>query len=253
MTIFDFISKITTFIPIATFILKIIRSIFFTKKCSPKYTMLCKEPITKDTSSINGLLIEYKGTKVEQLTINTFVFWNSGEIGLKSEAYGIVCPYIGCSEKAKILGYEIRCEHLHQHINLNVVLSDNKLSFTFDEIVRNQGFVIDIIHTGRNKDLFFSANFKNAKIKRKFICHKLHKSLLDKIPCSILWISWLLVVTIAALSNIITESLSIKSIVYGIISFSLTLIGLLTHFRENYAPYWGVPLNLQASIKEFDK
>ena len=156
-------------------------------------------------------------------------------------------------EKAKILGYEIRCEHLHQHINLNVVLSDNKLNFTFDEIVRNQGFVIDIIHTGRNKDLFFSANFKNAKIKRKFICHKLHKSLLDKIPCSILWTSWLLVVTIAALSNIITESLSIKSIVYGIISFSLTLIGLLTHFRENYAPYWGVPLNLQASIKEFDK
>lgn len=249
----DFISKVTTFIPIATFILRIINPIFFTKKCSPKYTMLCKEPITKDTSSINGLLIEYKGTKVDQLTISTFVFWNSGKIGLKKEEYGTVCPYIGCSEKAEILGYEIRCEQIPQHINLNVELSDNKLSFTFDEIVHNQGFVIDIIHTGQNGDLFFSVNFKNAKVKYKYICHKLHKSFFDKIPYSIIWITGLVIITLAALSNIIMESLSIESIVYGIVSFLLTLIGVLTHFRENYAPYWGVPLSLQASIKEFDK
>lgn len=195
--------------------------------------------------------VKYENDDVDQLSITTFAFWNAGKIRLNKQDYGHVKPSIECKE-GKILDYKVRhtigAEFFHLHPEVN----DGELCITFDEEIGfNQGYVIDIIHTGSfNKDVCIKMKFNEIKLKRVHLYNRAKSSILENVSTALILVCalcLLLLFSIAAFSQA-----DFKLFVEFLAILIMTIIATALKIREMFIPYKGIPKEFYPYFNEID-
>lgn len=220
-------------------------------KCIPTYTLMTKTFIPSECRNINDLKVTYKDMEIERFTITTFVFWNNGKEKLLNRDYGKIAPHLS-SDNFKILDYSILDVNDDNFINLKEDFYDNKLFFNFDTISRNQGFVVNVLHTGKtNKDITFNFNFNNIKCKRIMLFNKKRTDIFSKLAITLFWLSSTLLIGLLIISGIFLHT-EFKTMLILSCSFLLVILGSILNIRESYIPYFGVPKRFQKYFDEID-
>ena len=126
--------------------------------------------IDKETKkSIEKLKVEYDGISVDDISISKVNIFNSGNTTINNEDIAKADPIvISIKNGENILGYNI----IHRGTLANSTdLSKNKngdIVFNFDFLDRNDGILLDIIHTGITDDIEITGTIKGSKgIKEK--------------------------------------------------------------------------------------
>lgn len=233
-------------------LIKLIFDFFKKNKCIPCCTLMTKQFISSDCQRFNNLNITYDGNNINRFTVTTFVFWNKGKTKLLKENYGKAIPYICCNNNCNIIDYNIREIHDNDFVNLKENFKDNKLFLEFDAISKNQGFVINLLHTGEsNKDITYNFKFNEIKCKRIYLINKKRKGIFDALSSTLMWISALILIILFLLAGILSNG-NLNYILILSISTLLTLIGTILNIRELYIPYMGVPKSFQKYFDEID-
>lgn len=249
-------SDLVLIISFVATILSLLISIFQIKKCVPCYAKMTKCLINKvNPEKFSELSIFFNDKKINQLSITTVAFWNSGKVKLKTKDYGNAIPYIEI-ENGNILDFRIRYIYNENFFKLEpkpeVDSTKTKLYINFDgRIGKNQGFVIDIIHSGiQNDDVFVKMNFNDIKLKRVFLFNKKKTGFFDMLRRLLLWVSVILVLLIflfAALYN--------RQVLAFIDFFIITLFVswmLWKDIVEMFIPYKNVPKKFREYFREID-
>ncbi len=233
-------------------LIKLIFGFFKQNKCIPCFTLMTKQFISSDYQRFNNLNITYNGNNISRFTVTTFVFWNKGKTKLLKEDYGKAIPYICCNNNCNIIDYKIREVHDNDFVNLKENFTDNKLSLEFDAISKNQGFVINLLHTGEsNKDITYNFKFNEIKCKRIYLINKKRKGIFDALLSTLTWIATLMLTILFLLSGIFSNG-EFNYILLWLISTLLVLMGTILNIRELYIPYMGVPKPFQKYFDEID-
>ncbi len=122
--------------------------------------------IEQGRKAIDGLDILYKGQKTESLIVSRYAIWNSGNILIRNEDVvesRKLC--LKCSEDAKILDAKIIA--VNEDTNLCNIdsIDDNQVNLTFDYLDKNDGLVIQVLHTGKQNNLIFDCKLKGGNLK----------------------------------------------------------------------------------------
>lgn len=243
-----------TIVALATIIslpVTIMISILQNKKCSPCYSKITKCILNKDEKNrFEKLSIKYNDEYISQISITTFVFWNKGKKRLKKEDYGFNAPYIEIN--GKILDYNERCVFDSNFFNPNFKkIDENRVQFEFDnEIAMNQGFVIDIIHTGENnEDVTLNMKLNEIKIQRVFPSHK-KIGLFDGLAKILLWIGAISIMLLFSIMSLYTHQL--KLLLCFSILVVLSFLGLKSNITEIFMPYKDIPKKFRDYFIEID-
>jgi multisubunit Na+/H+ antiporter MnhG subunit len=146
-----------------------------------KWSLRVKEPrVSQKTNNLirdyiakfDGLEILYKGAKIQNLTVTKILFWNEGSETIDKQDLTNADPLrITVDDGYIILDYRIiSCNN--EASKFNCVLSEDKSSLLieFDYIDRNQGLVVQVVHTGINQsDIWVTGVIKGAVLKYKKI------------------------------------------------------------------------------------
>lgn len=111
--------------------------------------------------------ITYKGHPIERLAITKLVFWNAGSETITSSDVPAAAPFqIALSEDAEFLSYSL--EFVKRNSNaISMTLDDSKknLLVEFDYLDKDDGFVVELLHTGLNDNAIkMQAIFKGAQV-----------------------------------------------------------------------------------------
>lgn len=149
--------NISLYLTIASFILAIISiylAIFFyikgKRKKEPSYIKSSYNIIQDFSSKLSDLDIRYKDEIVNNLTITKIVIWNGGNETVRNTDIAEADPITLYSENGvKILNAEIiKCSNKVNNASISKIINNNSINFAFDFFDRDQGVVIQIIHTG---------------------------------------------------------------------------------------------------------
>jgi len=134
------------------------------KKKKPVYTKTNFNMITKNVPSFPDLNITFQGSNIENLSSTNFVFWNSGnerieknDIAEKSqlriEAIG------GIKIFSALITYRTALENAFE---IKINQAQDTVLCKFDYLSKNDGVIIQIIHSGRSSDdLVFTGTIKD--------------------------------------------------------------------------------------------
>ena len=217
----------------------------------PSYTLMTKSFIPSECGNLNDLKISYKNIDIESFSVTTFAFWNNGKKELSFKDYGKTPPYLS-SDKFKILDYSMLDIYDNSFINLKEEFCDNKLSFNYNIISQNQGFVVKVLHTGKtNKDITFHFNFNNIKCKRIMLFNRKRTDIFSKLAITMFWLSSTLLIGLLIISGIFSHT-EFKTLLILFCSLLLVIYGSILNIRESYIPYFGVPKRFQKYFDEID-
>lgn len=249
-------SDLVLIISFVATILSLLISVFQIKKCVPCYAKMTKCLINKvNPEKFSELSIFFNDKKINQISITTFAFWNSGKIKLKTEDYGNSIPYIEI-ENGNILDFRIRCTYNEDFFKLEpkpyVDSTKTKLYTNFNGAIgKNQGFVIDIIHSGtQNDDVFVRMNFNDIKLKRVFLFNKRKIGFFDMLSRLLLWISAILILSIFLIAAFYNRQI-LPFVDFLIITLSVFWL-LWKDIVEMLIPYKNVPKKFREYFREID-
>lgn len=108
----------------------------------------------------DGLEIRYKGKAVPRVTKVTAFFWNSGTDTIEGSQIATTDPLrINISEDSHLLNIEIiKQSRIVNNVHLEAKNDHNGIYFDF--LDKNDGFVLEILHSGGKGDLIFSGTIK---------------------------------------------------------------------------------------------
>ena len=252
MQIDDIRNVVSIIVPIITGSITVLNFIKNRKnKRIPSYTLMTKSFIPSECGNLNDLKISYKNIDIESFSVTTFAFWNNGKTELSFKDYGKTPPYLS-SDKFKILDYSILDIYDNSFINLKEEFCDNKLSFNYNTISQNQGFVVKVLHTGNtNNDITFNFNFNNIKCKRIMLFNRKRTDIFSKLAFTTLWFLLLLLTALFIFSGILSHA-EPKTMLILVFSFFLLILVLVSNIRESYIPYFGIPKRFQKYFDEID-
>ncbi len=118
----------------------------------------------KFEKSIEPLKILYNDNLVKDLSRTNIAFWNSGNATINREDIVSDCIIRG-TDTCKILGADIFAsieEANDFKVDLDIV--GNTATFDFKYVDRNQGIIIQIIHTGNSEQLKMEGKIKGGEI-----------------------------------------------------------------------------------------
>lgn len=135
-------------------VIGIILSFYFYFKSQKKKRPYC----LTFTHTINGsiainspdLKITYRGKLIDTLSITKMVFWNAGNQTIDNIDIPKSSPFISRVIDNGII-LNCRLEYVKNHsnsLNINVNKDENSIDISFDYLDRNDGFILEIIHTG---------------------------------------------------------------------------------------------------------
>lgn len=153
-------------------ILSIIVSIYLyiksKKRKIPVYDKRSINVISDKIKKIGDIEIQYKGGKVDNLTVSKIAIWNNGNDTVNDTDQAPTDKLrIEIDEDFSILESEvIFCTS--DTNNIRIVQSSNKIEILFDYLDPNDGGIIKVIHTGTNSsDINLLGTFKGSdKLKR---------------------------------------------------------------------------------------
>lgn len=116
-------------------------------------------------SLLPDLELKYKNEQIHELVITKYAIWNSGNEVLHKEDIVEIKPLqVSCNgENTRILDVKILQES--DNTNQFVITDVNKkyARINFDYAARNDGIVIQIIHTGDSQDVMVECKIKGGK------------------------------------------------------------------------------------------
>ncbi|WP_039057063.1 hypothetical protein [Enterobacter sp. Bisph1] len=97
----------------------------------------------------------YEGEKVNKLSSTSFILWNSGNKVITKNSLETIDPLrIKIENHAKILRYEIKTiNNLTSNISIKPDEEGFFLKLLFDFLEKNNGFHLEILHTGKDSDI----------------------------------------------------------------------------------------------------
>lgn len=160
------------FLPIGSFVLAIfavVMAIFFYVRSRrskvPLYTKRSFNIIQDFSTKLSYLTVQYKNETVDNLTITKLAFWNDGRQTINMIDIAEADPLrISAIHNSKILSAEvIYSRNPANRFRISDIEQYTSTKLLFDYLDRNEGGVIQIIHTGKSsKDIEVKGTVKGA-------------------------------------------------------------------------------------------
>ncbi len=141
------------------------------KKVKLPYYAIRSHNIVRDlVSRIDSLEMLYAGERIENLTATKIAFWNAGNDTIKREDIPDKAPLTVTVKKGyKIL--EAKILHFIEEANqFSIPISEDKshISIYFEYLDKNQGVIIQLLHTGKSKqDIEINGKIKGFGIPKR--------------------------------------------------------------------------------------
>ena len=135
-------------------------------KKKKQVSIVCEtnEVIASGKSKIEKLYIQYDGEEIDNLSVTKFYIWNSGnEVINNTDIVGRRPLSIICSEPDSILDIQIIKANEETNAFSIAEIKNQRVSFDFDYIEPGDGFVVQILHTGKAIDLDLDCKIKGGK------------------------------------------------------------------------------------------
>ena len=157
------IETILAYLGIALGVIGLVASYYFYKRSlrikEPVFSIKSNNLISGSTSIYDDLKVSYKRTKVENFTVSKILFFNRGSETLKKEDMLTANPIRIVGHNAILLdGRILQANHTSNNINLQLhahpapQIGMKYYVLDFDYLDKNQGAVIEILHTGLSSD-----------------------------------------------------------------------------------------------------
>lgn len=155
---------------LALAVLSVVLAIYFFLKSRKFKQPFCvisnRNVIDSSISRTPGLSVKYNGEKVNHLSVSTVVFWNAGRETIRGEDIPQNTPFeITTKNGALIYRVENKFNKRDANSFESAVSEDKKkISLSFDFFDQNDGFVLDVVHSGKSGgDLNLAATFMGSK------------------------------------------------------------------------------------------
>ncbi|MFT3911426.1 MAG: hypothetical protein QM737_18530 [Ferruginibacter sp.] len=154
------------------------------KKKRPQYSKRSINVISDKIQSVGDIKISYQGKNVNNLTVTKIVIFNSGNETINNDDQAASDKLrIIASDGVELLGTEVLFMSSSAN-NINFTINDNVVDLQFDYLDPNQGFIIKIIHSGKNSSaLDVKGTFKSSgevkEVKSTFFDNAILKLLLE--------------------------------------------------------------------------
>lgn len=168
--------------------------IFYLK--SKRDKQLCFVKGSFNIIGVRAILIEklkffYDDKKIDNLTATKIAFWNRGNETIDENDIAPKDPVkLSVNEKYKILDARILYQTKDAN-NFKIIINtnDREIIITFDFLTKNQGVIIQLLHTGfRNDDIKLSGTikgvnaFKEGYLNSDYLSRKFASSIMNIFP-----------------------------------------------------------------------
>lgn len=129
----------------------------------PTCVITNKQIIGSSITQSQDLEVTYNGEKIENLWITNIVFWNAGTETIDDADIPKSSPVCIKINNGKI--FQINKKFIKRDLNLLEfsLINDKKIDITFDFIDKDDGFILEIIHSAKSEtDLNMEAVFKGS-------------------------------------------------------------------------------------------
>ncbi|MFB2878251.1 hypothetical protein [Floridanema aerugineum] len=145
---------------------------------------------------VQKLEMSYNSHKIERLTFTNLVFWKAGKDTIHNKDIAAGDPLkIRLSGNHKILDVKLvyESDKINQ-FNYNIDNVQSEISFSFDYLDKDDGVIMQIVHTGKHSDFQISGTIKGAGKIKLFYDEKpiWLKKLTNIFPDRINWMTLLL-------------------------------------------------------------
>lgn len=174
---------------ITTFISVSLAAYFYFKSNhtkNPRYALKSTNLVEDFVSKLDALEMKYAGKEINNLTITKLIFWNNGKDTIRRLDVASTDPLI---LKIKDEQYFLDAKIIYQKKPANrflVSLASNKKQITmdFEYIDKNEGAIIQLLHTGRSsKDISLCGTIMGAgKIKQVAPFGSSIKNMIEALP-----------------------------------------------------------------------
>ncbi len=119
---------------------------------------------------IPDLCLLFRGKLVTDLTITRYAIWNSGNVVLNGDDVASRKPLriISVSQESKIIDAAIIMQNEETNMFQIIKRSDKLLELQFDYLNKNDGVVLQVIHTGSSSGLNLECKLKGGQFERLF-------------------------------------------------------------------------------------
>lgn len=140
----------------------------------PYYDIISNKLFENKLKDISELKTYFNDKEINLLTSTKIAFWNGGHQIINKE--DIVQRDLLCVSATKgTIILKINVEYVTNLIN-NVSVSkfsDTQHNIEFDYLSKNEGFILEVLHTGKSRDVFLKGTIKgSSKIQRSPINRK---------------------------------------------------------------------------------
>jgi hypothetical protein len=245
-----------------------IRSI---RKKEPIYVIKSNNVISDFSSKYQDLTVSYKKKKVKNLTVSKVLFFNKGtEVINREDIVNIEPLRIVPKEKVEILDAKIlQANKDANQFSISFDKQKNQVFIDFEYLYKNQGVVIQVIHTGlSSEDLEIKGEIKDIQNIRRLRFSKEDESnlkasrirqvmlILAVIVLTILG-TWLVGISLWGIFSLETANKFLKFIGQETMSFRDSIVGIVGGILTIYAvirsDLWGMASLLPQGLEKFEE
>jgi hypothetical protein len=165
-----YMETIFLFLTIASIGLVVIFYLRSKRNKSPKYAIRSINLVEDFVNDLKSLEMKYNGEQINDLTVSKVAFWNKGRETIHKLDIAKADPIkIQAKDGFRILDAKIIYQKKSANLfTTNINQEKTFVEVSFDYFDKNEGIVIQIIHTGRNsKDLDIKGTIKGADPLKK--------------------------------------------------------------------------------------
>lgn len=179
--------------------------------CHDSYSL-----IRKKKTVFEKLSIEYDGKSIDDLTVSYFTIWNSGNRTLNSNDIVETKELsISAENECQILDAEIITLSEETNKFSLIKVDDRTLKIVFDYADKNDGIVLQVIHTGASNSIKANCKIKGGKPLKTHVNDKL-PSLVRKAINKPSWIKSLSVFAIAMIAFLLLSAIVCTIAIFNI-------------------------------------
>lgn len=151
------------------FILSLIPAYYFYVKSirnkEPVCSIKSNNLISGSVSTLDKLLIEYNNQRIQNLTVSKILFYNRGSETISKQDIQTINPLIISSDTCNIMDASLlQANYPSNNFSVTRKIETEDVFIDFDYIDKNQGAVIQIIHTGlSSEDLNINGDIKGVQ------------------------------------------------------------------------------------------
>jgi len=162
---YELLNVIFLILAVLSIIISIILFLKSKKEKNPNY-IISTHNIFKKSKTLKDLTIDYKGNKVEHLSITYISFWNKGKLTIHNNDCVKKDPLrVEFPKETQILGTDIIFEKNEiNDFTTKINVKENSIRFGFDYLDKNQGLRFKVYHTGlKDKKVAVKGTIKGVK------------------------------------------------------------------------------------------